>query len=280
MGKHFSKRVQEKKPSKVTENLPESKSENKSNNNKQPEQNTLDREFDDTPIPEPYNAPRDSPFLSIPEVKPDLGSIDGIPIWNPSDMFWQEKFDDLGLLDDDYVKDIDEIKKLKIKDMTKKQCCEFITYYMRTNTFTKGTSNGDIQKLAKRYNDLISSEEKNDIPEEEEEEIVYPDEFEADENSQLLTVFQKVPCFIIDGKAEVKEEHIKWSERFKKMGLYDDNCDDLSDIEKKRIEKMDKNEVLKFMSYYVKKNMIPQAIGNGDLGRLAKRYNDLISEEN
>ena len=158
MGKHFSKRVQEKKPSKATENLPESKSENKSNNNKQPEQKTLDRKFDDTPIPEPYNAPRDSPFLPIPEVKPDLGSIDGIPIWNPSDMFWQEKFDDLGLLDDDYVKDIDEIKKLKIKDMTKKQCCEFVTYYMRNGIFTKGVANSDIPRLAKRINDLYQEE--------------------------------------------------------------------------------------------------------------------------
>ena len=69
MGKHFSKRVQEKKPSKATQNLPESKSENKSNNNKQPEQKTLDREFDDTPIPEPYNAPNDSPYLTILPVK-------------------------------------------------------------------------------------------------------------------------------------------------------------------------------------------------------------------
>ena len=290
MGKIFSKKKKKSKNAKTVPNqeniqplevnlkpnIPNPKEEEE-----EEEENVINplREFDDTPLPSPYNAPQDSPFLSIPRLSQALSSDDGIPIWNASDMFWQEKFDYLGLLDDSFEDDFETIKKTKIKDMTKKQCCEFITYYMRTNTFTKGTSNGDIQKLAKRYNDLISSEEKNDIPEEEEE-IEYPDEFEADENSKLLTVFQKVPYFIVDGKAEIKEEHIKWSERFKKMGLYDDNCDDLSDIEKKRIEKMDKNEVLKFMSYYVKKNMIPQAIGNGDLGRLAKRYNDLISEEN
>ena len=113
----------------------------------------------------------------------------------------------------------------------------------------------------------------------EEEEIKYPSGYEVDENSDYLTVFDKIPCFIIDGKAEVKDKHIKWIERFKKMGLYNDNCDDISELEKKRIEKMNKEEVLKFMSYYVKKEMIPQAVGNGDLGRLANRYNDIIDEE-
>ena len=237
------------------------------------------RKFDDTPLPPPYNAPQNSPFLTIPKVGEGQTSIDGIPIWNPSDMFWQEKFDYLGLLDDTYEDDLETLEKTKIKDMTKKQCCQYITYYMRAGAFTEGTANGDIQKLAKRYNDLISSEKNDKLPEEEEI-IVYPSGFEADEDSQLLTVFQKIPCFIIDGKAEIKEEHIKWSERFKKMGLYEDNCDDINDIENKRIEKMDKKEVLKFMSYYVKKNMIPQGVGNGDLGRLAKRYNDLVNEEN
>ena len=40
--------------------------------------------------------------------------------------------------------------------MNKKQCCELVTFYMRTNTFTKGIENGDIPRLAKRINDLTS----------------------------------------------------------------------------------------------------------------------------
>ncbi len=273
MGKVFSKKKKVKNEPKQ-QNI---KNQAKSN---QKEVVKPHREFDDTPLPSPYNAPQNSPFLTIPRVSEAPSSMDGIPIWNSSDMFWQEKFDYLGLLDDTYEDDLETLEKTKIKDMTKKQCCQYITYYMRAGAFTKGTANGDIQKLAKRYNDLIASEKNDKLPEEEVvEKIVYPNGFEADEDSQLLTVLQKVPCFIIDGKAEIKEEHIKWGERFKKLGLYEDNCDDISDIGNKRIEKMDKKEVLKFMSYYVKNNMIPQGVGNGDLGRLAKRYNDLISEE-
>jgi len=283
MGKVFSKKnkVKEKKPAPVQEKIEdEVKPEISENNNKNEkmEKYKSHREFDDTPIPDPYNAPMNSPFLSIPKVKDDPGSIDGIPIWNASDMFWQEKFAGLGFLDDDFEKDIEEIEKIKIKDMTKKQCCEFITYYMRTGTFTTGIANGDIPRLAKRINDLYELEKGKKLPEEEEE-IKYPSGYEVDENSDYLTVFDKIPCFIIDGKAEVKDKHIKWIERFKKMGLYNDNCDDISELEKKRIEKMNKEEVLKFMSYYVKKEMIPQAVGNGDLGRLANRYNDIIDEE-
>ena len=41
----------------------------------------------------------------------------------------------------------------------------------------------------------------------------------------------------MDGKAEIKEEHIRWNERFKKLGLYEDKCDDISDIGNKRIKK-------------------------------------------
>ena len=284
MGKVFSKKnkIKEKKPapniSKNVEDEPKLEISGNNNRNKKIEKYKSHREFDDTPIPDPYNAPMNSPFLSIPEIKDDPGSIDGIPIWNASDMFWQEKFDGLGLLDDDFEKDIEEIQKIKIKDMTKKQCCQFITYYMRTGTFTTGIANGDIPRLAKRINDLYELEKVQKLPEEEEP-IKYPSAYEADENSNNLTVFQKIPCFINDGKVEIKDEHIKWSERFKKMGLYNDNCDDISELEKKRIEKMNKEEVLKFMSYYVKKEMIPQAVGNGDLGRLAKRYNDIIDED-
>ena len=286
MGKVFSKKKKEKHELPQTnpkiqnnqeKNIPIKEEEVKD----QPENNRIyvpDRAFDDTPIPEPYRAPGNSPFLTIPEVKESLGSIDGIPIWNPDDMFWQEKFDDLGLLDDDFINDLVKMEKIKIKDMTKKQVCEFVTFYMRTGTFSKGVSNGDIPRLAKRYNDLIKLEKKENLPEEEEE-ITYPPGYDAEENSNLLTVFQKIPCFFIDGKVKVEEKHIRWSERFKKMGLYNDNCDDISDIQDKRIEKMNKDEVIKFMSYYVKKEMIPQGIRNGDMGRLAKRYNDIVTNE-
>ena len=114
-----------------------------------------DRTFDDTPIPEPYNAPNNSRYLSIPEVK-KASYLNGIPIWDSTCMIWQERFSDLGLLDDDFRKDFKVLEKIKIKDMNKKQCCELVTFYMRTNTFTKGIENGDIPRLAKRINDLTS----------------------------------------------------------------------------------------------------------------------------
>ena len=112
-------------------------------------------------IPEPKNFSFDSDKLNIPKIKEVIKLNDQIII-NGEDIVYCEKFSKLKLFDYNYKENIKKIKKKKnIELINKNECLTIITYYIKENKISIGTSNGDIQKLSKRYNDLISNKLNN-----------------------------------------------------------------------------------------------------------------------
>jgi len=63
-----------------------------------------------TPLPT-VDCSFELPKLTISRVSEDPDYVEGILIWNPSDMFWQEKFDYFGSLDDTYEDDLEILEK-------------------------------------------------------------------------------------------------------------------------------------------------------------------------
>ena len=114
-----------------------------------------------SPIPEPKNFPFTSKKLNIPKMKEIIKLNDKIII-NAEDIIYSEKFSNLQLFDDNYKENIKNFKKKKnIELINLNECLTIITYYIKENKISIGTSNGDIQKLSKRYNDLNSNELNN-----------------------------------------------------------------------------------------------------------------------
>ena len=110
-----------------------------------------------SPIPESKIYSFDSDKLNIPKIKEIIKLNDEIII-NAEDIVYCEKFSKLKLFDCNYKENIKKIQNKKnIELINKNECLTIITYYIKENKISIGTSNGDIQKLSKRYNDLISN---------------------------------------------------------------------------------------------------------------------------
>ncbi len=108
-------------------------------------------------IPESKIYSFDSEKLNIPKIK-EIIKLNNEIIINAEDIVYCEKFSKLKLFDCNYKENIKKIQNKKnIELINKNECLTIITYYIKENKISIGTSNGDIQKLSKRYNDLISN---------------------------------------------------------------------------------------------------------------------------